>query len=259
LEFFVATLIEGFPLVSTLRDAVFVSATVSEILRLTPRMHRIRFSSPRLRGLTWTPGQHVRLQVESLRESALRLHPYPVLRTYSIYDVDPDLGALDIVMVDHDGEPKGATPAQRWVTATSVGDHARITRPQGNFVIRHDAPYHVFAGEETASVAFAAMLRSMRPTAEVYGVTEAATDTDHLPLATPLTRIERGDAPAANSAVLADALRSLPLPDHPGIAYLAGEARTIQTLRKILITERGWDRRQIRTKPFWTPGRAGME
>lgn len=254
-----ATLIEGFPLISTLRDAVFLSAKVSEIERLTPRMRRIRFSGPRLQGLTWTPGQHVRLQVESLREAVLRLHPYPVLRTYSIYDADPDLGALDIVMADHDGGRQGMTPAGRWAMATSVGDDVHFTRPQGKLVIRHDAPYHVFAGEETASVAFAAMLRSLPSTAVVYGVIEAATDADHLPLVTPVTRVERGGAPAANSAVLADALRSLPLPDYPGIAYLAGEARTIQTLRTILITERGWDRRQIRTKPFWTPGRSGME
>lgn len=254
-----ATLIEGFPLINTLRDAVFLSATVSEIERLTPRMRRVRFSGPRLQGLDWTPGQHVRLRVESLCESVLRLRPYPALRTYSIYDADPGIGTLDIVMVDHDGEPKGKTPASRWATATSAGDHVHLTRPQGNFVIRHDAPYHVFAGEETASVAFAAMLRSMRPTAEIYGVIEAATDADHLPLAAPLTRVERGDAAAANSAVLADGLRSLALPGYPGVAYLAGEARTIQTLRRILITERGWDRRQIRTKPFWTPGRIGME
>lgn len=254
-----ATLVENFPVISTLRDAVFLSATVSEIERLTPRMRRIRFSGPRLRGLTWTPGQHVRLQVESLRDAVLRLHPYPVLRTYSIYDADPALGALDIVMVDHDGGRQGATPAKRWALSTSVGDGVHFTRPQGKFAIRRDAPYHLFAGEETASVAFAPMLRSLPPTAEVYGAIEAVTDTDHLPLATPLTRVERGGAPAANSAVLADALRSLPLPDYPGVAYLAGEARTIQTLRKILITERGWDRRQIRTKPFWTPGRSGME
>lgn len=254
-----ATLTGALPLISTLRDAVFLSATVSEIETLTPRMRRIRFSGPRLRGLTWTPGQQVRLKVESLRESWSRLHAYPVLRTYSIYDADADLGTLDIVMVDHDGEPTRATPAGRWAAATSVGDHAHITRPQGNLVIRHDAPYHVFAGDETASVAFAAMLRSMPPTAEVHGVIEAGTDADHLPLARPLTRVERGDASAADSPVLADALRSLPLPGHPGIAYLAGEARTIQTLRKILITERGWDRRQIRTKPFWTPDRTGME
>ena len=253
-----ATLIDAFPLISTLRDAVFLSTTVSEIEKLTPRMRRIRFSGPRLQGLTWTPGQHVRLQVASLRESVLRLHPLAV-RTYSIYNADPDLGTLDIVMLDHYGDPKAATPARRWAAATSIGNHAHITRPQGKLVIRHDAPYHVFAGEETASVAFAAMLRSMDPTAEVYGVIEAATDTDHLSLARPLTQVERGDAPAANSAVLADALRNLPLPDYPGSAYLAGEARTIHTVRKILITERGWDRRHIRTQPFWTPGRTGME
>lgn len=88
---------------------------------------------------------------------------------------------------------------------------------------------------------------------------EAATEADLLPLARPLERVERCGAPAANSAVLADALRCLPLPDHPGVAYLAGEARTVQALRQILITERGWKRNQVRTKPFWSPGRTGME
>jgi NADPH-dependent ferric siderophore reductase len=183
---------------SPLRDAMFVSATVSEIEDLTPRMRRVRLQGPRLQALKWTPGQHVRLQVAGLLESALRLHA-------------------------------------------------------------HDATYHLFAGEETASVAFAAMLRSLPSTAEVHGVIEGATDADHLPLARPLTHVERGDASAANSVVLAAALRALQLPDHPGVAYLAGEARTIQSLRKILVTERGWDRRNIRTKPFWTPGRSGME
>jgi Siderophore-interacting protein len=71
--------------------------------------------------------------------------------------------------------------------------------------------------------------------------------------------VERSGPSAADSAVLADALRALQLPDHPGTAYLAGEARTVQTLRKILVDERGCDRRQIITKPFWTPGRTGME
>ena len=93
----------------------------------------------------------------------------------------------------------------------------------------------------------------------MYGVVEAATGADHLRLARSIQQVERGDASAENSAVLADAVRALPLPEHPGVAYLAGEARSIQTLRKILITERGWDRRDIRTKPFWTPGRTGME
>jgi NADPH-dependent ferric siderophore reductase len=253
------TLIDAFPLIKSLRDAVFLSAVISEVEQLTPRMRRIRFSGRRLRGVTWTPGQHVRLQVAGLGESLVRLHPHDALRTYSIYDADRELGTLDIVMLDHGADPESLTPARRWSRTVDLGDEIQFTRPQGNLVIRPDASYHVFAGEETASVAFAAMLRSLPPTAEVHGVIEAADHGDHLELARPLHRVQRGEASAMDSAVLADALRALELPDHPGVAYLAGEARTIQTLRKILVTERGWDRRAIRTKPFWTPGRTGLE
>jgi NADPH-dependent ferric siderophore reductase len=103
------------------------------------------------------------------------------------------------------------------------------------------------------------MLRSLPAGADVHGVVEAATQADHLELPRPLNQVQRGDTSAKDSVVLANALRDLRLPEQPGVAYLAGEARTIQTLRKILITERGWDRRDIRTKPFWTPGRSGME
>jgi NADPH-dependent ferric siderophore reductase len=255
----VAPLIDAIPFVNTLRDAVFLTGTVSEIEELTPRLRRIRLSSQRLKGLTWTPGQHIRLQVAGLVESALRLHPHDALRTYSIYDADPHTGSLDIVMLDHPGVPEVDTPARHWANAVAIGSHAQITRPQGNFVVRGGAAYHVFVGEETASVAFAAMLRSLPADSDVYGVVEGAAGSDQLPLARSLTQVLRGAAPAVNSPVLAEALRGLRLPDHPGVAYLAGEAKTVQTLKKILITERGWDRRDIRTKPFWTPGRAGME
>ncbi|MDT7768315.1 MAG: hypothetical protein QOI30_1311, partial [Mycobacterium sp.] len=67
-----ATLIDAFPLIKSLRDAVFLSATISEIEQLTPRLRRIQFSGPRLQGLNWTPGQHIRLQVAGLGESVLR-------------------------------------------------------------------------------------------------------------------------------------------------------------------------------------------
>jgi NADPH-dependent ferric siderophore reductase len=255
----VASLIDAIPMMNTLRDAVFLTATIGEIEHLTPRMRRIRLRGRRLRGLKWTPGQHVRVQVAGLVESTLRLHPHDALRTYSIYDADSDAGTLDVAMLDHGAAPETTTPARRWLAETDIGDHVQFTRPQGNFVIRHDAPFHLFAGEETASVAFAAMLRSLPDDADVRGVIEGATADDRLPLTRPLIYVERGDASAADSLVLAEALRNLPLPDGPGVAYLAGEARTIQTLRRILVTERGWDRRSVRTKPFWTPGRSGME
>jgi NADPH-dependent ferric siderophore reductase len=139
------TLVDASPLIKSLRDAVFLSAKISEIEQLTPRLRRIRFDGPRLQELKWAPGQHIRLQVNGLGESLLRLHPHDALRTYSIYDADPDLGTLDIVMLDHGGEPDVVTPARRWAGAAAVGDDVQFTRPQGNLVVCHDAPYHVFS------------------------------------------------------------------------------------------------------------------
>lgn len=243
--------VDAIPLLNAVRDAMFLSGTVSVIDQPTPTMRRIQLRGPRLEGLTWTPGQHIRLQVTGFRESVARLRPRDTLRTYSIHQADRDAATLDIVMFDHG---QAVTPAKRWAANVSVGDEVNFTRPQGNLVVCHDAPYHLFAGEETASVAFAAMLRSLPVGAEVHGVIEGEPGATPLPLARPLTHVVRRDATA-----LADALRTLDLPDQPGVAYLAGEARTIQTLRRILIDERGWDRRQVVTKPFWTPGRTGME
>ena len=139
------TLIDAFPLIKSLRDAMFLSATISETEQLSPTLRRIQFSGRRLRGLQWAPGQHVRLQVAGLGESFLRLHPHDALRTYSVYDANSDLGTLDIVMLDHHGERGAVTPARRWSSATGAGDDVHFTKPQGNFVVRHDAPYHVFA------------------------------------------------------------------------------------------------------------------
>ena len=236
-----------------LRERLFLSARITEIEQLTPRLQRIRISGPKLRGLPWKPGQQVRVHVADLVAAIRRMHPHDALRTYSIFDAGAD--HLDLVIALHDGSGPGTV----WASSAAVGDEVTLSRPQGDFTVRPDAPYHLFAGEETASVAFAAMLRALPADAVVHGVTEAATADDHLALPRPLTRVERGAASAAGSQVLVAAVRALDLPAAPGVAYLAGEARTIQAVRTHLVTERGWHRRDIRTKPFWTPGKRGME
>jgi NADPH-dependent ferric siderophore reductase len=81
---------------------------------------------------------------------------------------------------------------------------------------------------------------------------------DQLPLPGDVHWHYRHGRSAASSASLLRAVRDTGLPG-PGTAYLAGEARTIQALRSHLMRDRGWPRRAIITKPFWTPGKKGME
>ncbi|MFC4112422.1 siderophore-interacting protein [Nonomuraea zeae] len=233
-----------------LLDRMLVGGEVLEVEQVAARMRRIRIGGAALAGLTWTPGQHVRVLIG---DGGGLLGG--VLRTYSIWAFDPSWEAMDLIGYDHGGDSPGAS----WVRNAEPGQEVAFTRPDGGFVLREQAPYHLFAGEETASVAFGAMLRALPPDRPAFGVVEAEEPGGHLELPRELVGVCRDGAPAARSEVLVNTVRELDLPDGPGVAYLAGEARTIQAVRAHLVGERGWPRKDVRTKPFWTPGRKGMD
>ncbi|MFI0422459.1 siderophore-interacting protein [Spongiactinospora sp. 9N601] len=233
----------GSSIAMALLSRFLVTGEVAETEWVAPRMRQIRIRGAELAGLRWTPGQHIRLM---LRTS---------LRTYSIWRHETGAESLDLIGYDHGGDGPGTT----WVRTVTVGQKIRFTRPEGRLVPDVDARYHLFAGEETASVAFGAMLSAIAESAPVYGVVEADREGDHLDLPRELVRIYRNGASAASSELLVKAVADLDLPDTPGTAYLAGEARTIQAIRRHLVHDRGWNRKDIRTKPFWTPGKRGLD
>ncbi len=221
-------------------------ARIERIEPLTPTSTLVRLAGPKLVGFRWTPGDHVRIPIGNMF----------TLRTYSIWDGDPRAGWLELVLFDH-GTPNSV--GLDWAAKLQLGQHVRLVRDPRTFKIEPTASFHLFVGEETAAAGFGAMIRSLPATADVRGVIQANTAADHIGLPRPLRRIERDGRPAAASQQLVDAVAALDLPDLPGIAYLAGEARTIQMVRSQLVGERGWPRRNVRTKPFWTPGKRGMD
>lgn len=232
-------------------DRFLCHGTVEEVDGITRRMRRVRIADESLRGLDWIPGQHIRLEVGDL------LHAFrDGLRTYSIWDGDNHRGRLDLCILDH---PE-AGPGVRWSRAVRVGQRVAFTRPEGRLVIQHDAPYHLFAGDETASVAFGAMLRGLPASARVYASLEVDTPESRLPMprADELTWVYRNRA-SPDPGLLATAVRALDLPAMPGTAYLAGEARTCQAVRHHLVHDRGWPKKSIIVKPFWTPGKRGLD
>jgi NADPH-dependent ferric siderophore reductase len=219
--------------------------TVTSIDLASRRMRRITISATELRGQRWTPGQQVRVRTGDDGRGPKR--------SYSIYAYAED--SIQLCVLEH-GE---GGPGSAWSRRIAVGHPVNFSRPEGSFVLRDPAPYHVFVGEETASVAFAAMLRALPPNAQVFGVVEVDTPDDRITLPSSITWAYRAGTSAASSESLVDAVRELKLPDRPGIAYVAGEARSIQLVRRQLVKERNWPRRNVITKPFWTPGRTGMD
>ncbi|TDD79408.1 siderophore-interacting protein [Actinomadura darangshiensis] len=239
-----------------LLDLMFVRGRVEDTRPGPGRMRWIRIGG--VPGLDWTPGQQVRVHVADITSARTWVSGAVrnALRTYSVWEYDASAGAMELCVLDHEA----GGPGTRWARDARPGQEVVFGRPEGTFGLR-PAAYHVFAGEETASVPFGAMLRAAPGDEPVHGVIETARPEDRLPLprSGELTWCDRGDASAAGSGTLVDAVRGLILPAEPGIAYVAGEARTVQAVRAHLVQDRGWPRRSVLVKPFWTPGKRGME
>ncbi|MCW2917356.1 MAG: hypothetical protein JWN52_5424 [Actinomycetia bacterium] len=223
-----------------LGDLFTVRGAITESALCATRMRAITISSGPLK---WKPGQQVHVYVGGRHEPT---------RTYSIWNHDGS--AIELRILEHEGDGPGA----RWARSVREGDEVRFTNPVGNLVVRA-APYHVFVGEESAQAAFGPMMRALPPDADFYGVVEVNEPGDRLPLPDGLTWCYRYGASAANSASLVEAVRSLELPDEPGVVYTAGEARSVQAVRAHFVQVRKWPRRAVLTKPFWTPGKKGLE
>jgi NADPH-dependent ferric siderophore reductase len=228
-------------------DRMFVRGTLELNEPFAGRIRRLTITGPSLLGLDWRPGQHVRVHVGASEPGLL---PGP-LRTYSVWDYRTD--TIDLCVLDH-----GDGPGVRWARGVRPGQDVLFTRPTGTLVPR-PGPYHVFVGEETASVAFGPLARALPVGADVHGVIEVDGPRDRLSLPDDVRWIYRDGAPAVASGTLVTEVTRLKLPDEPGIAYVAGELRTVQAVRKHFVRDRGWPRRSVVIKPFWTPGRVGMD
>jgi NADPH-dependent ferric siderophore reductase len=222
----------------------FQTGEVTQVSPITPRMRRITIATGEL---DWMPGQQIRVCVGDVISPAGWLDG--MRRSYSVWDYDGSL--LQLCILDH-----GDGPGARWARSVLPGNAVLFSPPEGSLAVR-PAAYHVFVGEETAAVAFGPMLRSLRG-ADVRGVLEVDSPTDQLPLPEGMTWRYRDGAPT-EPATLTAAVAKLDLPAEPGSAYIAGEARTVQAVCQHLIRDRGWPRGAIRTKPFWTPGKTGLD
>ncbi|MBL1095083.1 siderophore-interacting protein [Streptomyces coffeae] len=232
-----------------------VDAVVTETGPVTPSMRRILLRTDGPVPFAWTPGRHVRVQLNDPLSLSGIVRPGQTLRTYTIWEFDAGEHTLELRAHLYGGEGIGLA----WARKAAPGDRVTLWWPQGDFVLR-EAPYHLFVGEETASVAFGPMIRALGPSARVYGVLESE-GPEHdppMPGPHPLRRVHRDGASAASSAILLNAVAALELPADAGFAYLAGEARTCRMVRDHLTRDRGWPKTAIKLKPFWAPGKRGL-
>ncbi|MFB8035347.1 siderophore-interacting protein [Streptomyces sp. NPDC056004] len=238
--------------------------------RITPRTARVTFTGDALAGLMEDrPDQQMKLCFPREGQGVPRLpepeaddtygmrwyEAYlaipeperPLLRSFTVraYDRGRDVMTVDFVLHGDDG------PAARWGRDARVGDVLGMVGPSSLYARPLPAAdWLLLAGDESALPAIATLLESLPAGARALAWAEVADATEERPLdsagdvSVHWVHRDRGGA-------LADAVRAAPLPAGTGVAWLAGEAGAVRSLRRHLVEERGLPRAAVQFSGYW--------
>jgi NADPH-dependent ferric siderophore reductase len=176
----------------------------------------------------------------------------PPIRTFTPrhFDADRNELTLDVVLHDH-----GA--ATDWARSAVTGSEVAISGPGRSDDLDPDARSHLLVGDESAMPAIAQLLewipddRIVDAHIEIRSTDARITLPDHPN--TTVTWHEAADGASPGDA-MADALMSVT--DLADAIWVAGEAATVQRLRKYLFDECGRDRSGVTARGYWKQGRS---
>nr|WP_244960540.1 siderophore-interacting protein [Pseudoclavibacter chungangensis] len=245
------------------RNRSVTRAVVLRTEQLSPELIRVVFTGDGLRSLpelTLTD-HYVKLlyppagaaytspfDPEVLQETLPR-EQWPVTRTYTIRSYDPETNELAIDFVVH-GDEGLAGP---WAAAARPGDELGFYGPGGGYAPDPEAPYHLLAGDESALPAIAAALDVLPDDTDADVFVEVAGPEGEIPVRTTertrLHWIHRGDRPYG--VPLADAVRSVQLPEGRRSVFVHGNADMIKVLRRWFYVDQGLERAQASISGYW--------
>ena len=210
--------------------------TVAEGFRL------ITLESAAFKGLAGVPGQKVQVAMGSAF----------VARTFTPFDWDAAAGRTRIL-----GYARGNGPGSAWIARAKPGDDCDVFGPRASLDLGRAASLRVVFGDET-SIGLACAAATASGTLRCLLEANAAADAR-----AALARLDLGAAEVFertdDDAHLADVERRLPPLAAAGATFvLTGKAASIQRLRRTL---KALDvpSSRILAKPYWAPGRTGLD
>ena len=240
--------------------------------RLSPSFIRLTFvNEDGLAFTSWGPDQRVKLYLPKLgrEEPKLPLTDWnaawqkldadqrPARRSYTVRDIRPDTGELDIDFVDHGVEG----PASAWAFQASVGDKLQIAIPNAAYSgkpigFEWRPPQNVsrllIMGDETSLPAICNIMSALPESATSVDcfveVPRAGDDTAAGEIASKITWLPRYDDPPGTK--LKQALGYSQLPELTRLKQLHGLNKSVAP------NERMWDPASKTEGPFYAWGAA---
>jgi NADPH-dependent ferric siderophore reductase len=245
----------------------FRRVQVRRVEQLTPRLRRVTFAGPELEGLVIDqPAASVRLLLPSPGTDELALPEWSgnlfllpsgeraTIRTFTPRRLDAASLELDLDIVIH-----GHGAASEWADSAAPGAEGAISGPARGYDVDDSAPAFLLGGDETAIPAMSQLLDVLPREVSVQV---------HVEVADPVAQVELPQHPRATvtwhvlrsgatpGSALVDAMLGADLVPEVRV-WVAGEAASVQRVRKHFFTEVGMPRSQAAVRGYWKHGRAG--
>lgn len=241
-------------------------ATVTGRRQVSPDLVRLHMSSPAFIGkeLEFTD-HYIKLlfvpegadyswpfNIEQIRAEQPR-DKQPILRTYTLINVNSETGDFDIDFVSH-GDSGLAGP---WARRAEVGEKLGFLGPGGAWGPTKDYEHFVFAGDESAAPAISAGLKRLPDgaTATAYIEIEAEDRTFELPTrdGVEITWVVRNGA--THGTELSRVVRAAGIPQEKKTGwFIHGVAEMIKELRRFLFVESGIPKEDVSISGYWRIG-----
>jgi NADPH-dependent ferric siderophore reductase len=170
---------------------------------------------------------------------------------YTVRRWHPERHEIEVLFVLHGDE--GALGS--WAARAQVGDGVALWGPRVAFAPPPGTDRHLLVADETGLPAVAAILDSLPAGTPVTVVAEVGDETCHQELpARPeveVTWLHRRAPAGTTTDLLADAVRTLPVPTATTYAWGGGESRSMTAVRRYLRDEVGLERGQVDLVAYW--------
>lgn len=192
--------------------------------------------------------------MDALREQ-LSTEQMPVTRTYTIRHVDHLNAQIWVDFVVHGDVGRAGV----WAKSAEVGDLISFFGPGSGYAPREDAAWHLLAGDEAALPAIASALESMAQDARGVAVVEIRDAAERQPLDVPagmdLVWLHREADFSPETTMLAEYLEELTIPEGDVQVFVHGERAQMKRIRRMLVDQKGLDRKAMSLSAYWAHGR----
>ncbi|MDR6554425.1 siderophore-interacting protein [Paenibacillus qinlingensis] len=226
-------------------------ATVIQKQQIAEHTFRISLQLQQAKGLSYTPGEFLRVLVGA--DQSVKLTD--MIRTYSVWRYDTASQVIEIAACTF-SSGSGAS----WAKRLQNGDTVHFTGPKGNFVYDESPDYYILIGDISSLAHLYEIHRQIPPHKKVFSLIYADHKQDFftdLDGTSPLTFY---NLPANPVQSLTEQLELImKQAQGKGMLYVGGDGRVCVEMRNYMKMHHQWENRQIKAKPFWMPGKKGLE